>query len=311
MKKNLSEEAQRIMQIMESVEGKKIITELNVRYLDQLLDKISSSGMESLSDYEKDALMKLSNNQDVNAPEIHSLGKTDSTLRFTTTDQNHGELLVQPQDAGQTFGKQRLENAYIHGEAADIAGYDLPVFIDGDLTQLDKPKEEQEIRMLTPNGEYEIVSEVTNENGLEVYYLTLKGPEEDDPELDDENFAGLNEDMSIYAVYGDDPNIMKEEKDDEDMRVYNIFDDLEESEGFASQVDADSDQMGDIDEEKPSAGLSAEKKSETVKKAKSGKDIGKKGKNFEKVAEKAAKKYGSKEKGEKVAAASMWKNIKR
>ena len=37
----------------------------------------------------------------------------------------------------------------------------------------------------------------------------------------------------------------------------------------------------------------------------------KKGKGFEKIADKAAKKYGSKEKGQKVAAAAMWKNIKR
>jgi hypothetical protein len=66
-----------------------------------------------------------------------------------------------------------------------------------------------------------------------------------------------------------------------------------------------------MDESKPSAGLSKEKKSEVVKKAKSGGDIGKKGKGFEKLADKAAKEYGSKEKGEKVAAASMWKNIKR
>lgn len=62
---------------------------------------------------------------------------------------------------------------------------------------------------------------------------------------------------------------------------------------------------------KPSAGLSKEKKSAVVKKAVAGKDIGKPGKGFEKVADKAAKKYGSKEKGAKVAAAAMWKNIKK
>jgi hypothetical protein len=63
--------------------------------------------------------------------------------------------------------------------------------------------------------------------------------------------------------------------------------------------------------EKPSAGLSKEKKSEVVKKAKAGEDIGKKGKDFGKLAKSAAKEYGSKEKGEKVAAAAMWKNVKR
>lgn len=63
--------------------------------------------------------------------------------------------------------------------------------------------------------------------------------------------------------------------------------------------------------EKPSAGLSKEKKSAIVKKAKAGEDIGKKGKGFKSVAAKAAKEYGSKESGEKVAAAALWKNLKR
>jgi hypothetical protein len=66
-----------------------------------------------------------------------------------------------------------------------------------------------------------------------------------------------------------------------------------------------------VDEKKPSAGLTANKKSEVVKAAKAGKDIGKKGKGFEKIATKAAEKYGSAEKGKKVAAAAMWKNVKK
>jgi|10_taG_2_1085330.scaffolds.fasta_scaffold32213_3 hypothetical protein len=65
------------------------------------------------------------------------------------------------------------------------------------------------------------------------------------------------------------------------------------------------------EEGKPSAGLSKKKKSDVAKKARKGGDIGKKGKEFDKIASKAAKKYGSKEAGEKVAAAAMWKNIKR
>lgn len=63
--------------------------------------------------------------------------------------------------------------------------------------------------------------------------------------------------------------------------------------------------------EKPSAGLSKKQKSDVVKKAKKGGDVGKKGKGFEKIASKATKQYGSEEKGKKVAAAAMWKNIKR
>lgn len=64
-------------------------------------------------------------------------------------------------------------------------------------------------------------------------------------------------------------------------------------------------------EVKPSKGLTKKTKSAIVKKAKKGEDIGKKGKGFEKVAKKAAKQYGSEEAGKKVAAAAMWKNIKR
>jgi hypothetical protein len=60
---------------------------------------------------------------------------------------------------------------------------------------------------------------------------------------------------------------------------------------------------------KPSAGLSKEKKSAIVKKAKAGEDIGKKGKGFKEV-EKAAKKGGA-EDPKAVAAAAMWKNVKR
>lgn len=58
---------------------------------------------------------------------------------------------------------------------------------------------------------------------------------------------------------------------------------------------------------KPSAGLTKDEKSSVIKDAKAGKDIGKAGKGFEKVADKAAKEYGSEEAGKKVAAAAMWK----
>lgn len=54
-------------------------------------------------------------------------------------------------------------------------------------------------------------------------------------------------------------------------------------------------------------GMKAKMRSAIVKKAKKGEDIGKPGKGFAKVAAKAAKKYGSKEVGKKVAAAAMWK----
>ena len=61
----------------------------------------------------------------------------------------------------------------------------------------------------------------------------------------------------------------------------------------------------------PSAGMSKEKKSAVAKKARAGGDIGKPGKKFAEVAAKAAKRYGSEEAGKRVAAAAMWKNMKK
>lgn len=66
--------------------------------------------------------------------------------------------------------------------------------------------------------------------------------------------------------------------------------------------------LSEAKKKKPSAGLTKKQKSTIAKKAASGKDIGKKGKGFEKIASKAAKKYGSKERGQAVAAAAMWKS---
>jgi len=87
----------------------------------------------------------------------------------------------------------------------------------------------------------------------------------------------------------------------------------------------DTDKDGDIDKKdlknlrtkkqtvqeksKPSAGLTTKKKSEVVKAAIAGKDIGKKGKGFKEVEQKA-KESGAK-KPKAVAAAAMWKNIKK
>lgn len=61
--------------------------------------------------------------------------------------------------------------------------------------------------------------------------------------------------------------------------------------------------------EKPSAGLTKKEKSNIVKKAKSGEDIGHKGKGFKEI-EKKAKESGATD-PKAVAAAAMWKNIKR
>ena len=63
-------------------------------------------------------------------------------------------------------------------------------------------------------------------------------------------------------------------------------------------------ECGSYMEGKPSAGMTAKEKSAVAKKATAGKDIGKPGKSFDKVAKAA----GGGEKGTKIAAAAMWKN---
>lgn len=60
---------------------------------------------------------------------------------------------------------------------------------------------------------------------------------------------------------------------------------------------------------KPSAGLTKKQKSSVVKKAKAGEDLGKPGKEFKKIEDKA-KKSGAKD-PKAVAGAVFWKNVKR
>lgn len=95
----------------------------------------------------------------------------------------------------------------------------------------------------------------------------------------------------------------------------NYYDEGSEEGYEEPSMDSDTSLTGMMEDlfeakKKPSAGLSKKQKSAVAKKARAGKDVGKKGKGFEKVAKKAAKKYGSSEKGKKVAAAAMWKGAK-
>jgi len=66
--------------------------------------------------------------------------------------------------------------------------------------------------------------------------------------------------------------------------------------------------MKRVTKTKPSAGLTKEEKRSVVRRARAGKKIGRKV-SFETVANKAARKYGSKESGRRVAAAVMWRSL--
>ena len=65
--------------------------------------------------------------------------------------------------------------AYIHAKAQDMAKFDIPLFFDGNLAQLDAPVDKQDILMVLPDGEYPMKSELQL-NGYgdkNKYYLTL------------------------------------------------------------------------------------------------------------------------------------------
>jgi hypothetical protein len=65
--------------------------------------------------------------------------------------------------------------AYIHDEAEDLAGFDIPTFLDGDLGQLDLPINEQDILMILPSGEYPCKAELQlTYPSKDKYLITLK-----------------------------------------------------------------------------------------------------------------------------------------
>jgi hypothetical protein len=101
-------------------------------------------------------------------------------------------------------------------------------------------------------------------------------------------------------------------------KIEDVKDPEEDEDKPENQEELDADQKADMDHEdnklsqydeakKSSAGMTKKAKSAVAKKAHAGGDIGKKGKGFKKVEKAAEKEYGSKEAGQKVAAAAMWK----
>jgi hypothetical protein len=93
-------------------------------------------------------------------------------------------------------------------------------------------------------------------------------------------------------------NEPKSEEEEKDNRMS-----YHQSTSVMAPPDEDEDKPGLEENKKPSTGMTKKEKSAVVKKARAGKDIGKKGKGFEKVAKAA----GGGEKGKKVAASVMWK----
>lgn len=76
-------------------------------------------------------------------------------LRFTTsnpfimgiTDNNTLKHKIPQGVKINMCDELKASTAYIHGDAEDLAGYDIPVIFDGDMAQLDRPQHEQDIVM--------------------------------------------------------------------------------------------------------------------------------------------------------------------
>lgn len=96
-------------------------------------------------------------------------------LGIFNSEEDHAPLSL-PSDIGEIIQcKLKGRTAYIHGEAEDKAGYDIPTFIDGDMAQLDLPVNEQDILLMLPSGEYPCKAEYNDSIGSsDCYLITLK-----------------------------------------------------------------------------------------------------------------------------------------
>ena len=135
-------------------------------------------------------------------------------------------------------------------------------------------KYQKQLEKLKSKGEKSTKTEKTEEKEI-VDEVTLP---EDEMNTEYENM-GMEEDMNIYEV----------------LHMQKIAGIITEEELNIKLEEA---------KKKASAGMTKKEKSAVAKKAHAGKDIGKKGKGFEKLAKAA----GGGEKGKKIAAASMWKS---
>ena len=72
------------------------------------------------------------------------------------------------------MNETKATSAYIHGEAERLAGFDIPIFLSGDIQQLDLPLDEQDILMILPSGEYKMNAIYVHHRYLEDrYHLIL------------------------------------------------------------------------------------------------------------------------------------------
>ena len=77
-------------------------------------------------------------------------------------------LITPPKGSSLRNGQIKGNNAYIVGQALELAGFNLPCFYDGDITELDNP--DGKVFMVLPNGTYKIKVQLDSEKN---YLLDL------------------------------------------------------------------------------------------------------------------------------------------
>ena len=107
-------------------------------------------------------------------------------LRLTTTKPygmfamggEHSPLVMPKEHEGVLpfkNGDLKTDVAYIHGDAEDLAGFDIPVFIDGDILQMDAPELDQDILLMLPNGNHQCIAKyIKREYDKDQYHIILK-----------------------------------------------------------------------------------------------------------------------------------------
>lgn len=100
-------------------------------------------------------------------------------LRITTSKPGFfgsiGDPLINLEEVGEIIPIKELKakSFYIHGEAVTLAGYDMPIILDGDLNNLNLLKEEQDILLMLPSGEYKCKATIEQDLINTAYYITL------------------------------------------------------------------------------------------------------------------------------------------
>lgn len=123
---------------------------------------------------------------------------------------------------------------------------------------------------------------------------------------DSEKFDNRDKEKEVDETYGQGVYEAKKKGDGNLANNAKPYDKITKGDVIAGRLGKDEKggKAKNVKEAAPSAGLTKAQKSSTVKDAKAGKDLGKPGKSFDKVAKAA----GGGEKGTKIAAAAMWKN---